>query len=94
MTIEEFAVLSAVNIASTRHQIGQEFQATARQIAEVLNTDDRLRVDFPDVELTPLQTGQHLRYLADERWAFGALVQRVGTKKWQLTSSGARVLGA
>ncbi len=101
MTDREWAVLSAVNIASCQwRRASHDFEATAEQIAETLRTDERFAVYRAIIEsdggwpLTGRQVGSTLGALADHDRPFSALVRRVDTRRWRLTSIGARVLGA
>lgn len=102
MTDREWAVLNAVNIATTKcRRPGHDFEATAAQIAHTLQWDERLRCYQALIAsdggwpLSGHQVGATLGALADnERGHFGALVRRVDTRRWRLTSIGARVLGA
>lgn len=90
MNAREFYVLEAMNIATTRYKRkGHGFEATAAQIAEVLNTDERI------APLTSLQVGATLRALAQglpKRRA--PLVERVDTRRWRLSRAGLEVLCA
>jgi hypothetical protein len=90
----EFYVLDAMNVATTRYKRrGHGFEATAAQIAEVLNTDERFGCPF--FPLTSLQVGTTLRALAQD-WSKrrAPLVERVDTRRWRLSRAGLEVLCA
>ena len=93
MNAREFYVLEAVNIATTRYKRKGHYEATAAQIAEVLNTDERIGCPF--FPLTSLQVGATLRQLARD-WPArrSPLVERVDTRRWRLSSAGLEVLSA
>lgn len=95
MNYREFAVLDAVNIATTRYRRpGHDFEATARQIAIVLNTDPRIRDDYT-VQHTVAEVGATLRALS-QGWPRRRepLVEKIDSRRWHLTDAGVRVLGA
>lgn len=63
MTTQEAAILDAVNIASTLYRrAGHDFEATAAQITEVLNTDERLRAEYAPalLDLNSRQVGRYM----------------------------------
>jgi hypothetical protein len=63
MNNREWAILDALNIASTIHQDHRGFGATAEQISEVLRADERLAEDYP-YSLRSINARSMLMYLA------------------------------
>lgn len=98
MTDREYAVLNAVNIATTQwRRKGHDFEATAEQIAETLATDERFAGYAAMVDGWPLsgrQVGATLGALASDKRIYGPLVERVGTRRWKLADKGLDVLAA
>jgi hypothetical protein len=100
MNQHEMAVLDALNIASTIHQgrpIG--FEATAKQIAEVLATDEQIIDDYRDHvrDQSTHEIAVRLSRMSGRgnRWLpFGPLCESHRKGYWRLTSEGARFLGA
>lgn len=95
MNHAELAVLDAVNIATAIYRRkGHNFEATAAQIAEVLNADERIQKEFP-VQMTTAQVGVELRALAGHRlFRFVPLVEKVDSRRWRLTAFGCKAMGA
>lgn len=95
MTHREFAVLEAVNIASTQYKLTPHtYEATAAQIAHVHNTDERLIGAWPTY-LDSRQVGETLKALGSG-WPTRPtpLVEKVSTRRWRLTKAGVDVLCA
>lgn len=96
MTLHEYRVLAALNIASARHarpkyvcgRDSQGFEATAAQVAEVYQEQN------PGPGFTAIEVGAALRELRRARGGREPMVERVGTRKWRMTSHGARVMVA
>lgn len=95
MTHRELAVLDALNIASTRYRRkGNDYEATAAQIAEVLNSDDRIQGAVA-IHLSPAQVGASLRLLAQGHPVRRApLAEKIDARRWRLTDTGVSVLSA
>lgn len=94
MNDREWFVLNAVNIATTRYRRpGNGYEATAEQIAEVFNFDDRL--NWHGMVLGTRQVGETLKYMA-QGWPrrHQPLVEKIDSRRWHLTDAGARVLNA
>lgn len=94
MTLRELAVLDAMNIATTQYRRrGHDFEATCAEVAETLDTDDRLQ-EY-DLALTTLQVGAVLRRMA-QGWPHRRepLVEKIDSRRWHLTDAGVRVLSA
>lgn len=96
MTLNEFAVLDALNIASTRQPApGEDFWGTAAGVAEVLRTDDRFK-DYP--KLDARACGYVLRAcVARPGVTRTPLVEQVGRRhggalKWRLTRAACQAL--
>lgn len=72
MTPQEHAILDAINFASTRHRDERGYGCTAAQIAEVLNTDERLAAEYAPalLALNGRQIGNHLALLCGARAGF------------------------
>lgn len=93
MTDREWFVLNAVNIATTRYRRpGHDYEATAAQIAEVFNTDER--VNWHGMLLDPRQVGETLKRMA-QGWPTRRepLVKKIG-RCWAMTYAGVRVLSS
>jgi hypothetical protein len=96
----EYAVLEALNIASTIHgrwdKVAREriYQASAVEIADVLVADERIAADFTFV-LDARSVGALLGAMAGSYPQRRApLVERVTTRRWGLTDAGIEVLTA
>jgi len=96
VTHRELAVLDALNIASTRYRRkGNDYEATAAQIAKVLNTDERIQGTVTIPRLTPVEVGASLRLLGQGHPTRRApLVEKIDTRRWRLTDTGVSVLSA
>jgi ABC-type tungstate transport system substrate-binding protein len=96
MTDREYAVLNAVNVATTQwRRPGHDFEATAEQIAETLMTDERFAIYAAMVDGWPLsgrQVGATLGAMGAEGRIYGPLVERVDTRRWRLADKGLEVL--
>lgn len=94
MTHRELAVLDAVNIATTRYRRpGRSFEATAAQITEVLNTDERIQDEYP-ISLTTREVAATLVLLRKKWTRHYPLVDKIDSRRWRLTSAGCDALGA
>jgi hypothetical protein len=92
MTMHEYKVLDAINIASTRFQRKADtawecFQATAAEIAAVYIEQN------PKEQITPRRIGATLRELRRTRQKPNMpLVERVGSRRWRMTRHGASTM--
>lgn len=95
MTLNEFAVLDALNIASCQQPApGEDFWGTAAGVAEVLSTDDRFK-DYP--KLDARACGYVLRGCMSRINVHAPLVEQVGRRhggalKWRLTRAACQAL--
>lgn len=104
MTLRRFAILEALNIASTiygRKLYGQPlaYEASAQEIADTLIQDERFEEYvwlWNGLGPSAREVGHALGVLA-RNYPFrklGPLVERAGSRKWKLTSDGCAVLNA
>lgn len=99
MKLDEYIVLEALNIASTIHRQDRTYQATAAQVAHVLQTDRRFERERRALGDTLIPNarwvGARLRALHLGRPVRRAqLVSRVTTRAWTLTTAALEVLTA
>lgn len=100
MRLEEYIVLETLNIASTRHSrpgaVGElpDYGATAAQIAEVVNTDERFARERQALgRLSTQEVAGQLRNLArGPRTRREPLVERTHSRRWRLTEAALKVL--
>jgi hypothetical protein len=108
VNLREFAVLEAMNIATTQHQVPPPrgacfadrlrwdgYRATAAEVAQTLIDDDRLAELGAFLYLSPREVGAMLGRMAlglPERRE--PLVEKVTSRHWRMTDAGVKALSS
>lgn len=95
MNLREYVVLDVLNIASTQYMRDGEFQASAAEMVETFRTDSRYQAERRIMGFNAASMGASLGRLSrGHPTRRESLVERVGSRRWQLTAAGVKVLSS